>query len=122
MHRLAFPILMMLIPRVLPHVLRYTRLVWRLIFDRRVNLVLRALVPLSLLYVISPFDLVKDSIPFLGRADDLIIVGLALLLLIKLSPRYIVDEHLGKQPKSNRPEDQDPSQVVDGSARFVDDN
>ena len=120
MYRLAFPVLMMLIPRVLPHVLRYIRLVWRLTFDRRVNLVLRALVPLSLLYVISPFDLVKDSVPFLGRFDDLIIVGLAILLLIKLAPRHIVDEHLGRQPKSNRPEDQDASQVVDGSARFID--
>ncbi len=120
MHRLAFSILMMYIPRVLPHIFRYTRLVWRLIFDRRVNLVLRALVPLSLLYVISPIDLVKDTIPILGRADDLIIVGLAVLLLIKLAPRHIVDEHLGRQPKSNRPEDQDPSQVVDGSSRFID--
>ena len=120
MHRLAFPILMMLIPRVLPHIFRYARLVWRLTFDRRVNLILRALVPLSLLYVISPFDLVRDSVPFLGRADDVIIVGLAILLLIKLSPRHIVDEHLGRQPRSNRPEDQDSSQVVDGSARFID--
>ena len=120
MHRLAFPVLMMLIPRVLPHLLRYIRLVWRLTFDRRVNLVLRSLVPLSLLYVISPIDLVKDSVPFLGRADDVIVVGLAILLLIKLAPRHIVDEHLGRQPKSNRPEDQDPSQVVDGSARFID--
>ena len=120
MHRLAFPLLMMLIPRVLPHVLRYIRLIWRLTLDRRVNLVLRALVPLSLLYVISPFDLVKDSVPFLGRFDDLIIVGLAILLLIKLAPRHVVDEHLGRQPKSNRPEDQDSSQVVDGSARFID--
>ncbi len=122
MHRLAFSILMMYIPRALPHIFRYARLVWRLIFDRRVNLVLRALVPLSLLYVISPIDLVKDTVPILGRADDVIIVGLAVLLLIKLSPRHIVDEHLGRQPKSDRPEDQDPSQVVDGSSRFIDED
>ncbi len=119
MHRLGFSILMMLIPRFLPRIFRYARLVWRLTFDRRVNLVLRALVPLSLLYAISPIDLARDSFP-LGKFDDVIIVGLAVLLLIKLAPRHVVDEHLGRQPKSNRPEDKDPSQVVDGSSRFID--
>ena len=121
MFRLAYPLIMMLMPRVLPVVIRYVRLVWRLTFDKRVSIFLRALLPLALLYILSPFDLISDRIPFLGRFDDLIILGLALLFLIKLSPPHVVDEHLGRAPKSDRPEDKDPSQVVDGSARIVDD-
>jgi uncharacterized membrane protein YkvA (DUF1232 family) len=121
MYRLAFPILMMLVPRFLPRIIKYVVLVWRLIFDKRVNIVLRSLVPLAVIYAIVPTDLVKDNVPIIGRIDDLIVFGLALLLLLKLAPRHIVDEHLGVQPGSNRPEDQDPKNVVDGSSRNIDD-
>ncbi len=120
MYRLAFPILMMLLPRFLPRVLKYIVLVWRLTFDRRVNIILRALVPLALIYIIVPTDLVKDQVPILGRFDDFIVLGLALLFLIKLAPKHLVNEHLGIQPISNRPEDQDPSNVVDGSSHTID--
>ena len=121
MFRLAYPLIMMLMPRVLPVVIRYVRLVWRLTFDKRVSIFLRALLPVALLYILSPIDLISDRIPVLGRLDDSIILGLALLFLIKLSPPHVVDEHLGRAPKSDRPEDKDPSSVVDGSVRFIDD-
>ena len=96
-------------------------LVWRLLFDTRVSICIRALVPLALLYIISPFDLLKDRIPVLGRFDDLIVIGLALLFLIKLAPKSVVDEHMGVIPKSNRPEDNDPDKVVDGTSKVIDD-
>lgn len=121
MYRLAFPILMMLVPRFLPQIIKHVVLVWRLIFDKRVSIVLRALVPLAVLYAIVPTDLVKDNVPIIGRFDDFIILGLALLFLIKLAPKHIVDEHLGVQHESGRPEDQDPKNVVDGSSRIIDD-
>jgi uncharacterized membrane protein YkvA (DUF1232 family) len=120
MYRFAFPLLMMLVPRFLPQIFRYVRLVWRLTWDRRVNIVLRSLVPLAVLYFILPFGLVHNRVPVLGRVDDFIILGLAVLFLVKLAPRHIVDEHLGNQPKSDRPEDQDPRNVVDGTSRSVD--
>ena len=65
-------------------------LVWRLTFDRRVNIILRALVPLALVYVVFPFDLIRDTIPLIGRVDDIIILGLAVLFLIKLAPPHVV--------------------------------
>ena len=120
MFRLAYPLLMMFAPRLIPHVIKYLRLLWRLTFDRRVSIFLRALLPLALIYVISPIDLLRDQVPVLGRFDDLIILGLAALFLVKLAPKRVVDEHLGIAPKSNRPEDQDPSNVVDGSSRIID--
>ena len=87
--RIAVPLLLFFAPRLLPRVLRFARLIWRLTFDKRVPLVLRLLVPVAILYAISPFDLVKDSIPVLGRFDDLIFLALALLLLVKLSPKEV---------------------------------
>ena len=121
-HRLAFPLIFFLAPRLLPKVIAFARLVWRLTFDRRVSIFLRALDPLAVIYIISPIDLIKDRLPYgVGRFDDLIILGLALLFLTKLAPPRIVDEHLGRVPESDRPEDKDPDKVVDGSSRLIDD-
>ena len=120
-YRLAFPLLYFLAPRLLPNAMKFARLVWRLTFDKRVSIFLRALVPLALLYVISPYDILKDRIPILGRFDDLIVLGLALLFLTKLAPPNVVDEHMDRVPESNRPEDKDPEKVVDGSSRLIDD-
>jgi len=121
-HRLAFPLLYFLVPRLLPKILKFGRLVWRLTFDKRVSIFLRALVPLALLYMISPMDLIRDRLPYgIGRFDDLLVMGLALLFLTKLAPPEIVDEHMDRIPSSDRPEDKDPAKVVDGSSRLIDD-
>ena len=122
-HRLAFPLLYFLAPRLLPKILKFGRLVWRLTFDKRVSIFLRALVPLAVIYVVFPYDFIKDwGLPFgIGRFDDLIVMGLALLFLTKLAPPEIVDEHLDRIPSSDRPEDKDPAKVVDGSSRVIDD-
>ena len=120
-HRLAFPLIYFLAPRLLPKLIKKVRLVWRLTWDKRVPIVLRVLLPLAILYAISPFDLIRDRIPIIGRFDDLIVLGFALLFLLKLSPQHVIDEHSGKPRVSNRPEDKDPSKVVDGSSRLVDD-
>ncbi|MAF40001.1 MAG: hypothetical protein CL696_14185 [Chloroflexi bacterium] len=120
-YRLAFPLLYFLAPRFLPKALKFARLVWRLIFDKRVSIFLRALVPLAVIYIISPYDILRDRIPILGRFDDLIILGLALLFLTKMAPPNIVDEHMDRVTESDRPEDKDPEKVVDGSSRLIDD-
>ncbi len=121
LYRLAFPLLYFLAPRLLPKLIKFGRLVWRLTFDKRVSIFLRALVPIALIYIISPYDILRDRIPVLGRFDDLIIMGLALLFLTKLAPPNIVDEHMDRVTESERPEDKDPEKVVDGSSRLIDD-
>ena len=113
------PMVFMLAPRLI----RLARLVWRLVFDKRVPIILRALVPLAVLYFLLPYDLLPDWRPFgIGRFDDLIVLGMAVLLLTKLAPQHVLDEHQGKTPVSDRPEDKDPDKVVDGSSRLIDDD
>ena len=121
-HRLALPILFFLIPRLGPPILKFLRLIWRLSFDKRVPLILRLLVPLALIYAVSPWDFAPDTIPILGRFDDLIVLGLAVLLLTKLAPKHVVDEHMGVEHSKDRPEEKDPSKIVDGSAHLVDED
>ena len=120
--RLAIPLLLYFAPRFLPHIIRFIRLVWRLSFDKRVPIILRSLVPLAVVYIISPIDLLKDNIPIIGRFDDLIVLALALLFLPTLAPRDVVDEHSGHAKPTARPEDKNPHGVVDGKSRLIDDD
>jgi uncharacterized membrane protein YkvA (DUF1232 family) len=54
--------------------------------DKRTPLYARLPAILSLIYLISPFDLIPDFIPFAGYLDDLIIVPLLLHLSFRLLP------------------------------------
>ncbi len=124
MYRLAAPLLLFLLPRLGPSIFRFLRLAWKLIFDKRVPMVLRLLVPLALLYALPGFpNILKDSLhPVLGRFDDLIVLGFSLLLLTKLAPKHVVDEHMGIQPANPRPQEEDPSKVVEGSAQILEED
>jgi uncharacterized membrane protein YkvA (DUF1232 family) len=44
-------------------------------------------------YALSPIDLIPDFIPVLGYLDDLIIVPLGILAVVKLIPPEIMAEH-----------------------------
>ena len=44
-------------------------------------------------YALSPIDLIPDFIPVLGYLDDLIIVPLGIMLVLKLIPPQIMAEH-----------------------------
>ena len=44
-------------------------------------------------YALSPIDLIPDFIPVIGYIDDLIIVPLGILLVIRLVPAELVAEH-----------------------------
>lgn len=44
-------------------------------------------------YALAPLDLIPDFIPVLGLLDDAIIVPLGILLVIRMIPREIMEEH-----------------------------
>jgi len=44
-------------------------------------------------YALSPIDLIPDFVPVLGYLDDVIIVPLGILLVVKLIPPDIMAEH-----------------------------
>src|SRR6516164_6645291 len=44
-------------------------------------------------YALSPIDLIPDFIPVLGLVDDLVLVPLGLLLVVRLIPVDILVEH-----------------------------
>lgn len=71
------------------------RLVSRLMGDRRVRLFPKLVVLASLVYLISPFDLLPDFLlPILGWADDTIVVIAAMRYLIARVPAGVLQEHV----------------------------
>jgi len=44
-------------------------------------------------YTLSPIDLIPDFVPVLGLLDDLVLVPLGLLLVVRLIPPDILAEH-----------------------------
>ena len=64
----------------------YLRLVYRLMMDARVNIILKGIPFLSLIYLISPFD-----IPF--PIDDAAVIWGLTYLFIELCPQDVVAEH-----------------------------
>ena len=55
-------------------------------------------------YALSPIDLVPDFIPVLGYLDDLVIVPLGLMLVLRLAPREVLAaSRIKAQEMADRP-------------------
>ena len=65
----------------------------RLLTDPRVPRTEKALVAGAIIYVIIPFDLIPDMIPFVGQVDDAYLVAMTLLRLVDRTDPDILREH-----------------------------
>jgi uncharacterized membrane protein YkvA (DUF1232 family) len=59
--------------------------------DPQAPLGVRILAGIVAAYALSPIDLIPDFIPVLGYLDDLLIVPLGLLLVMRLMPEAVLD-------------------------------
>jgi len=67
------------------------RVAWRLMWDSRVPSSAKLVPILTILYILSPIDLVPDVALGLGQLDDLAIFLLGTRLFIAVSPKDIVE-------------------------------
>jgi uncharacterized membrane protein YkvA (DUF1232 family) len=75
---------------------RNVRLAWRLLRDNRVALWIKAIIPVTIVYLISPIDIIPDALLGLGQLDDLAVILLGFKAFIDLCPPEIVKEHLAE--------------------------
>jgi uncharacterized membrane protein YkvA (DUF1232 family) len=71
----------------------YLKLLFGLMRDPRVSKLDKILVGAAIVYVVSPFDLIPDFIPFLGEVDDVFLLLTALQRLISHAGRAVVLDH-----------------------------
>ncbi|MCE2456947.1 MAG: DUF1232 domain-containing protein [Dehalococcoidia bacterium] len=99
------------------------RILFRLMVDSRVPLRLKLLLPAAVAYIILPIDLVPDFIPWgIGRLDDLLVLVLAGMMFMLLSPREVLMEASGSPPQEGTRHDAGKGKrVIDGEYRRLDD-
>lgn len=60
--------------------------------DRRVPLLAKLVIGLTVAYALSPIDLIPDFVPVLGYLDDLLLLPLGIWLAIRLIPPDVWQE------------------------------
>lgn len=78
--------------------------IWLAARDPRTPRMAKVLALLVAAYAVSPIDLIPDFVPVLGYLDDLIIVPLGILLVVRLIPADLMAEfRRAAADMSNRP-------------------
>jgi uncharacterized membrane protein YkvA (DUF1232 family) len=67
--------------------------IWLAAKDKRTPLAARILAACVAAYALSPIDLIPDFVPVLGYLDDLLIVPLGILAVVKLIPAPLMAEY-----------------------------
>ncbi|MBT7190139.1 MAG: DUF1232 domain-containing protein [Anaerolineae bacterium] len=99
---------------ILQDLILRAKLITRLMGDNRVNGLYKLLPWVSIIYLISPIDLISGAlVPVLGAVDDVAIMWFGLASFIELCPPHVVEEHLSALTGEA------PSDVVD--AEIIDD-
>jgi uncharacterized membrane protein YkvA (DUF1232 family) len=96
------------------------KLIVRLMGDKRVSPYLKLLPIASLVYLVSPVDLVM-AIPGVSALDDMAIVSLGAYLFVEFCPPDVVQEHM-KKLTGNTNITVDDGDIVDGQATDMDEN
>jgi uncharacterized membrane protein YkvA (DUF1232 family) len=69
------------------------RLLIALLRDDRVSKADKAILAGTIVYVISPIDIIPDFIPFIGQVDDAYLLAISILRLLNRADRNVVLEH-----------------------------
>ncbi len=70
--------------------------------EPRIPLAARVIPPALILYLATPIDVIPDFIPVIGHLDDLLIVVIGIGLLLRFTPRYVLEEHIARLESAER--------------------
>ena len=100
-------LLLLRLAQLARHIPNFLRLFWRLVLDRRVSPIGKALLLLIPAYLFLIVDLIPDfigiSLARFGYMDDVLVAYLVLRGFIALCPPKVVAEHVAKIEAESRP-------------------
>ena len=105
---------------LLTSLIKQLRLTWLLFRDSRVPVWAKAIVPASLLYLVSPVDFLPDVFLGLGQLDDIGVLLLGMTSFIKLCPPDVVRYY--RAQLDSRATIEDEGEVVDTTYRTLEKN
>jgi len=103
---------------VLRNIVFQTKLILKLMGDRRVNPWVKLIPVGALVYLISPIDIIM-GIPGIDALDDAAILWLGSNLFLELCPQDVVNEH--KQELTGNLDDDSTEDVIDAESTDVND-
>jgi uncharacterized membrane protein YkvA (DUF1232 family) len=103
----------------LVQLIRTLRLVWRLFNDPRVPFLTKLIIPFTILYVLSPIDLIPDAILGLGQLDDIGAVIVGLKMFIEFCPLTVVEEHRRDIAAKDGAKPASDENIIEGTYREV---
>ncbi|MGJ8528868.1 YkvA family protein [Maritalea sp.] len=86
---------------------------WHAFWNPLTPTYLKVLTVLTVLYVVSPLDLITDLIPVIGWVDDVIIVSFAVSWIVSRLPRIV---HHTQKPERARQSGQE--KIIEGKKRL----
>jgi uncharacterized membrane protein YkvA (DUF1232 family) len=100
------------------------KLIGKLMADSRVNFLLKIIPVASLIYLISPVDILPGAVlPVVGALDDAAVLWIGTSLFVSLCPEGVVREHLNALQKvvsgawRAAPEEAETGDIVEVEAR-----
>jgi len=100
--------------RVIYRLKRYAKIYWLLLKDPRTPKLSKIIVLSAIVYLIWPFDLIPDIIPFAGVVDELIIIPLLFYIATKFIPKNVVEDNKRKvKGVKNEFEDAEEGVIID---------
>jgi len=97
LHRVGRPEDRVIVERILHLPIRHKlRLALALVREPRIPLPVRVVPPALVLYLATPLDIVPDFIPVIGHLDDVLVLLLGIALLLRFTPRAVLEEHLAR--------------------------
>ena len=67
--------------------------VYLALLDRETAILAKIFAAATIIYALSPIDLIPDFIPVIGYLDDLILLPLLIALTIRFIPKEIMEKH-----------------------------
>jgi len=100
--------------RIIYRIKKYAKVFWLLLKDQRTPKLSKILVLAALIYLIWPFDLIPDIIPFAGLLDEVIIIPILFYIATKFIPKNVVEDNkLKAKGKKKDFEDVQEGVIVD---------
>lgn len=101
--------------RILYRIKRYAKIYWLLLLDPRTPKLSKVMVLGAIAYLLWPFDLIPDVIPFAGLVDEIIIIPLLFYIATRFIPKNVVNDNKRKakgEKKGAKFEDVQEGEIV----------
>lgn len=108
-----------MIKTLLPRIVLFRKevgLLFQAFFAPTTPLYLKAATLFTAFYLVNPFDIVPDFIPFAGWVDDLVLVPMMVGWIVSRLPVPVKADH---RERNDRPDAGRPGTTIDGRARRV---